>query len=60
MKSLRDAIQLRAEIMKHLEEANSKCNLVNRRSELTFVVAGAASPVRVRASARCHEVWELA
>ena len=40
MKSLRDAIQLRAQILRHLEEANSECNLADRRSVLTFVVAG--------------------
>src|SRR4030095_12756589 len=43
MKSLRDAIQLRAQILRHLEEANSECNLADRRSALTFVVAGGAS-----------------
>src|SRR5437764_6720095 len=40
MKSLRDAIQLRAQILQHLEEANSECNPAERRSSLTFVVAG--------------------
>ena len=40
MKSLRDAIQLRAQIIGHLEEANSECNLAHRQSLLTFVVAG--------------------
>ena len=40
MKSLRDAIQLRAQIIRHLEEANSECNLADRQSLLTFVVAG--------------------
>jgi len=40
MKSLRDAIQLRAQIIGHLEEANSECNLADRQSLLTFVVAG--------------------
>jgi NADH dehydrogenase len=40
MKSLRDAIQLRAQILRYLEEANSECNLAERRSSLTFVVAG--------------------
>jgi NADH dehydrogenase len=40
MKSLRDAIQLRAQILQHLEEANAECNLVDRQSLLTFVVAG--------------------
>jgi NADH:ubiquinone reductase (H+-translocating) len=38
MKSLRDAIQLRAQIIRHLEEANS--NPADRQSLLTFVVAG--------------------
>src|SRR5437016_4270361 len=38
MKSLRDAIQLRAQIIRHLEEANS--NSADRQSLLTFVVAG--------------------
>src|SRR5947208_5051900 len=40
MKSLRDAIQLRAQILRHLEEANSECDLADRQSLLTFVVAG--------------------
>src|SRR6476660_10499540 len=40
MKSLRDAIQLRAQILRHLEEANFECNPVERQSVLTFVVAG--------------------
>src|SRR2546423_3002133 len=40
MKSLRDASQLRAQILRHLEEANSECNLSDRQSLLTFVVAG--------------------
>jgi len=40
MKSLRDAIQLRAQILRHLEEANFKCNPAERQSLLTFVVAG--------------------
>jgi NADH dehydrogenase len=40
MKSLRDAVQLRAQIIRHLEEANSECNSVDRQSLLTFVVAG--------------------
>src|SRR5438874_6138988 len=38
MKSLRDAIQLRAQIIRHLEEANS--NTADRQALLTFVVAG--------------------
>jgi NADH:ubiquinone reductase (H+-translocating) len=40
MKSLRDAIQLRTQIIQHLEEANSECNPADRQSLLTFVVAG--------------------
>lgn len=40
MKSLRDAIQLRTQIIRHLEEANSECNFADRQSLLTFVVAG--------------------
>jgi NADH dehydrogenase len=40
MKSLRDAIQLRAQILGHLEEANFECNPAERQSLLTFVVAG--------------------
>ncbi|MEY2541146.1 MAG: hypothetical protein QOI22_748 [Verrucomicrobiota bacterium] len=40
MKSLRDAIQLRAQVIQHLEEANSECNPADRQSLLTFVVAG--------------------
>jgi NADH:ubiquinone reductase (H+-translocating) len=40
MKSLRDAIQLRAQILRHLEEANSECDPGERQSLLTFVVAG--------------------
>src|ERR1700731_2504990 len=40
MKSLRDAIQLRAQILQHLEEANSEDDPAERRSSLTFVVAG--------------------
>src|SRR5438874_5401801 len=38
MKSLGDAIQLRAQIIRHLEEANS--NTADRQALLTFVVAG--------------------
>ena len=38
MKSLGDATQLRAQIIRHLEEANS--NPADRQSLLTFVVAG--------------------
>src|SRR5437870_8574807 len=40
MKSLPDAIRLRAQILRHLEEANSECDLADRQSLLTFVVAG--------------------
>jgi NADH dehydrogenase len=40
MKSLRDAIELRAQILQHLEEANSERDPTERRSSLTFVVAG--------------------
>ncbi|HWX22613.1 MAG TPA: NAD(P)/FAD-dependent oxidoreductase [Candidatus Binatia bacterium] len=40
MKSLPDAIQLRAQIIGHLEEANSERILTDRQSLLTFVVAG--------------------
>jgi NADH dehydrogenase len=40
MKSLRDAIELRAQIIRHLEEANSQGDPAERRSCLTFVVAG--------------------
>ncbi len=40
MKSLRDAIQLRAQVLRHLEEANSECNSDERRALLTFVIAG--------------------
>src|SRR5438046_2774471 len=40
MKSLPDAIELRARIIRSLEEANSECSLGDRQSLLTFVVAG--------------------
>src|SRR6202040_3370937 len=40
MKSLPDAIQLRARIIRNLEAANSQCSLGDLRSLLTFVVAG--------------------
>jgi NADH:ubiquinone reductase (H+-translocating) len=40
MKSLRDAIRLRAQILRHLEEANSEYHPADRRASLTFVVAG--------------------
>jgi NADH:ubiquinone reductase (H+-translocating) len=40
MKSLRDAIHLRAQILQYLEEANCEDDPVQRRSSLTFVVAG--------------------
>jgi len=40
MKSLPDAIQLRAQIIRRLEEANSKSDPTDRQSLLTFIVAG--------------------
>ena len=40
MKSLRDAIQLRGQILRYLEEANSEGDPAERQSSLTFVVAG--------------------
>ena len=40
MKSLPDAIRLRAQIIRHLEDANSECHPTYRESLLTFVVAG--------------------
>ena len=40
MKSLRDAVQLRAQVIRHLEEANSETNPASRQSFLSFVVAG--------------------
>jgi NADH dehydrogenase len=40
MKSLRDAVQLRAQVIRHLEEANWETNAANRQSFLTFIVAG--------------------
>src|SRR5258707_14038612 len=40
MKSLPDAIQLRARIIRSLEDANSECSIGDRQSLLTFVVAG--------------------
>jgi NADH dehydrogenase len=40
MKSLSDAIRLRAQVLRHMEGANSQCNLSDRQSLLTFVVAG--------------------
>jgi NADH:ubiquinone reductase (H+-translocating) len=40
MKSLRDAIQLRGQILRYLEEANSEGDPAEQRSLLTFVVAG--------------------
>jgi NADH dehydrogenase len=40
MKSLPDAVQLRARIIRRLEEANSECSLGERQALLTFVVAG--------------------
>ena len=40
MKSVSDAIRLRAQVLRHMEEANSQCNLSDQESLLTFVVAG--------------------
>ncbi len=40
MKSLPDAVQLRAQIIQHLEEAHAECSLIDRQALLTFVVAG--------------------
>jgi NADH:quinone reductase (non-electrogenic) len=40
MKSLPDAIRLRARVLRHLEEANSEFNSIDRQSLLTFLVAG--------------------
>ncbi|HXJ71738.1 MAG TPA: NAD(P)/FAD-dependent oxidoreductase, partial [Candidatus Dormibacteraeota bacterium] len=40
MKSLPDAVQLRAKTIQQLEEANSECAHGDRQSLLTFVVAG--------------------
>jgi NADH dehydrogenase len=40
MKSLPDAIHLRAQVLRHLEEANSNPDSIDRESFLTFVVAG--------------------
>jgi NADH dehydrogenase len=40
MKSLPDAIQLRARVIRILEGANAECSLGDRPSLLTFVVAG--------------------
>ena len=40
MKSLSDAIRLRAQMLRRLEEANSECDPADRQSLLTFVVAG--------------------
>src|SRR6266496_1595704 len=40
MKSLRDAIQLRGQILRYLEEANSEGNPAERRSLRALVVAG--------------------
>src|SRR6266481_8247067 len=40
MKSLSDAVQLRAQIIQHLEEAHTECSLNDRQALLTFVVAG--------------------
>ena len=40
MKSLPDAIRLRARVLRHLEDANSESNSIDRQSLLTFLVAG--------------------
>src|SRR5262249_12541121 len=40
MKSLHDAIRLQTQILRHLEAANSGNDALERRSLLTFVVAG--------------------
>lgn len=40
MKTLRDAIQLRAKVIRHLEEANDAGDPAEQRALLTFVVAG--------------------
>jgi NADH dehydrogenase len=40
MKSLPDAIRLRARVLRHLEEANFESNSIDRQSLLTFLVAG--------------------
>jgi NADH dehydrogenase len=40
MKSLPDAIRLRARVLRHLEEANSESNSIDRQALLTFLVAG--------------------
>jgi NADH dehydrogenase len=40
MKSLPDAIQLRTQIIRHLEQANSEFDPTDRQSLLTFIVAG--------------------
>jgi len=40
MKSLPDAVRLRAQIIQHLEEAHTECSLNDRQALLTFVVAG--------------------
>ena len=40
MKSLRDAVQLRGQMLRYLEAANSESDPAERRSLLTFVVAG--------------------
>lgn len=40
MKSLHDAIRLRAQLLRHLEAANAENDSLERRSLLTFIVAG--------------------
>src|SRR2546421_10619534 len=44
MKSLRDAVQLRAQIIRHLEEANSEGDPAEQQSSLSFVVAVGGFP----------------
>src|SRR5229473_1880490 len=59
MKSLPDAIELRAQIIGHLEEANSECILTDRQSLLTFVVAGGGfAGVETRLNTRVTSMTE--
>src|SRR5437870_12324477 len=44
MKSLRDAIQLRGQILRYLEEANSEGDPAERQSSLTFLLARGGFP----------------
>src|SRR5207249_11361269 len=50
MKSLRDAIQLRGQILRYLEEANSEDDAAERQSSLTFVAGGGFAGVETVAS----------